>query len=181
MRNETLKILSIQERHKYRYKFGGTKDFIVEEVSISWSRNRNFQLHYLQSGFQKHLKYCLFMAYENIEWCRFAIHIGSPSLTSFIACCFVLYLRETNISIFVSHLRFFVFYMPWKSLQKEINNNKEGDSEKEKCYSKLVTVERHRHAGTLDFDLGFVGQNNTDFNFIFCYYRLFSKIFRNLT
>ena len=35
MRNETLKILSIQERHKYRYKFGGTKDFIVEEVSIS--------------------------------------------------------------------------------------------------------------------------------------------------
>ena len=68
-----------------------------------------------------------------------------------------------------------------KVFKKEINNNKEGDSEKEKCYSKLVTVERHRHAGTLDFDLGFVGQNNTDFNFIFCYYRLFSKIFRNLT
>ena len=27
----------------------------------------------------------------------------------------------------------------------------------------------------LAFDLVFVGSNNTDFNFIFCYYRLFSK------
>ena len=42
-------------------------------------------------------------------------------------------------------------------------------------YNKLVTVERDWDDEILGFDLAFVGQNNTDFNFIFCYYRLFSK------
>ena len=70
---------------------------------------------------------------------------------------------------------FLFFTCLGKVFKKEMNYNKEGDSEKEKCYGELVTVERDRNAGTLDFELGFVGQNNTDLNFISCYYRLFSK------
>ena len=54
---------------------------------------------------------------------------------------------------------------------------KETNIEKEisRCYNKLVTVERDWYDEILDFDLRFVGYNNTDFNFIFCYYRIFSK------
>ena len=51
--------------------------------------NRNFQLDYLQFGFQKYLIYSLLIAYENDEWCRFLVHIGSPSLISFYWACFV--------------------------------------------------------------------------------------------
>ena len=35
--------------------------------------------------------------------------------------------------------------------------------------------ERDQDDEIFGFDLGVVGYNNTDFNFIFCYYRLFSK------
>ena len=54
---------------------------------------------------------------------------------------------------------------------------KETNIEKEisRCYNKLVIVERDWYDEILDFDLRFVGYNNTDFNFIFCYYRIFSK------
>ena len=43
------------------------------------------------------------------------------------------------------------------------------------CYNKLVTVERDWDNEILSFDFRFVGYKNTDFDFIFSYYRLFSK------
>ena len=48
------------------------------------------------------------------------------------------------------------------------------------CYNKLYTVERRRKVKDRDdeilgFDFVFVGLNNIDFNFISCYYWLYSK------
>ena len=46
---------------------------------------------------------------------------------------------------------------------------------KDKEWNKLVTVERDWDNEMLGFDLGFIGYKNADFDFIFSYYRLFSK------
>ena len=42
-------------------------------------------------------------------------------------------------------------------------------------YRKKRTAIRNCNDEVLGFDLVFVGYNKTDFNFIFCYYWLFSK------
>ena len=44
------------------------------------------------------------------------------------------------------------------------------------CYKKLVTIDIDRNDKILGFDLVFVGQNNTDFNAIFCYTGCFENV-----
>ena len=62
-----------------------------------------FELYYLQIGFQKYLRYSLFIAYENDEWCHFVVHvaIGFYWGRHFIACV-------SFFSIFFFFLSFFV-------------------------------------------------------------------------
>ena len=63
-----------------------------------------------------------------------------------------------------------------KFLEEERNENKEGNS-RSVTIRQLPQKEdrKDRDDEILGFDLAFVGQNNTDFNFIFCYYWLFYK------
>ena len=61
-----------------------------------------------------------------------------------------------------------------KVFEKERKENKKGNF-------RGVTVKKDRklkdwNDGIIGFDLVFVGQDNADLNFIFCYYRLFSKM-----
>ena len=44
------------------------------------------------------------------------------------------------------------------------------------CYNKLVTVDRDQDDEILGLDLVFVGQNKTDFNFIFAITGCFQKV-----
>ena len=88
-----MKIFDVQERRKGRHKFGGTKLCKAEEVRNYFVNPKieigSFQLHYLQFRFQKYLMYSPFIAYENEEWCRYVVRIGSLLLTSFYCVCFV--------------------------------------------------------------------------------------------
>ena len=43
-------------------------------------------------------------------------------------------------------------------------------------YNKLVTLDRYQDDEIPGSDLAFVGQNNTDFNVIFCYDSCFQKV-----
>ena len=63
-----------------------------------------------------------------------------------------------------------------KFLEEERNENKERNS-RSVTIRQLPQKEdrKDRDDEILGFDLAFVGQNNTDFNFIFCYYQLFYK------
>ena len=54
---------------------------------------------------------------------------------------------------------------------KRSSKKKEARIEKEI----VVLLEKVRNNEILGLDLVFVSENNTDFNFIFCYYWLFSK------
>ena len=87
MEKETLKIISIRERRKGRHKFGGTKACKAEEVR-KYFVNPTIEIEvfsYIICSlyFKKYLMCSLFIAYENDEWCRFMVHIGSLSLISF--------------------------------------------------------------------------------------------------
>ena len=63
-----------------------------------------------------------------------------------------------------------------KFLEEERNENKEGNSRGVTIRQLPLKEDRKdRDDEILVFDFAFVGQYNTDFNFIFCYYWLFYK------
>ena len=87
---------------------------------------------------------------------KFQLHITSSCLLELLVSE---YLRETNISIFISHLLFSVLQMLRKILRRRKKQEKRW--KQSRYYNKLVTVERDQDDEILTFDLAFVAQNNT--------------------
>ena len=85
LKNKTLKIFSIQERRKSRRKFGGTKVCKAEKVRkyfVNPKTKIEVFSHIFCSLDFKNISCTLILLHvkTNDEWCRFLIHIGSPSL-----------------------------------------------------------------------------------------------------
>ena len=73
------------------------------------------------------------------------------------------------------YLLFFLFFRCREKDFQEDRNKKKGWKQS-RFYNMLVSVERDRDAEILDFDLVFVGQNNTVFNAIFCHTCCFQNV-----
>ena len=108
LENKTLKIFSIQERHKSRHKFGGTKVCIAEKVRKYFVNPKiakevfNQYVNYIicSLDFKKCLMKSLFITYENNEWCHFVVRVGSPALILFYCACLVLSISFFSLLVF---------------------------------------------------------------------------------